>query len=257
MRKIRIVLYAFLACLLISTKAYAADKNVIIYDDAELLSSDEYIQLEKYLKTLDSSINYLVVTTSSHDYGDSEDEILYTYYDESFGEKSDGIAFIVDMYDRRIHLSGYGEIQYKIKDADSIDITDNVYRYASKGDYYNCILHVFEQADTLVHEGAILRPMRFAVTFLVSIILGFLLAFFVAIKDRKALIKNTGEMEMLLAGASFVGGATIYDSKKVLRHESNSSGGFSSGSGGSFSGGGGGFSSGGGGGGHSGGGHSF
>ena len=121
MRKIRIVLYAFLACLLISTKAYAVDKNVVIYDDAELLSSDEYIQLEKYLKTLDSDINYLVVTTSSHDYGDSEDEILYTYYDESFGEKSDGIAFIVDMYDRRIHLSGYGEIQYKIKDADSIE----------------------------------------------------------------------------------------------------------------------------------------
>ena len=68
MRKIRIVLYAFLVCLLISTKAYAADDNVIIYDDAELLSSDEYIQLESYLKTLDSGINYLVCMTEEFIY---------------------------------------------------------------------------------------------------------------------------------------------------------------------------------------------
>ncbi|WP_458458598.1 TPM domain-containing protein, partial [Pseudobutyrivibrio sp.] len=194
--------------------------------------------------------------TDESNYGQDEDSILFDFYTDNYNSREDGVAFLIDMYHRELYLSGYGKAQYEIKNADAYDITDNVYRYASKGDYYNCILHVFEQADTLVHQGAILRPMRFAVTFLVSIILGFLLAFFVATKDRKALIKNTGQMEMLLAGASFVGGATIYDSKRVLRHESNSSGGFSSG-GGSSSGGGGGFSSGGGGGGHSGGGHSF
>ena len=46
------------------------------------------------------------------------------------------INFIIDMNNREIYMSGYGEAQNKITNGDCYDITDNSYTYAKNGDYY-------------------------------------------------------------------------------------------------------------------------
>ena len=239
-------------------KADAAADNVRVYDDAELLTDAEETQIEEYLQSLDDSINYLAVTSDSYDYGYSTDSTLEYYYTSNFTSSSNGVAFIIDMARREVYISGYGNVQKKLKNADALDITDNIYTYASAGDYQSCILKAFEQADLLINKGFIYRPMRFIVSLLISVILGFLAVFYFAmIKRRRDLSAADGAAFALLAAGSITNASSVYRTTSTPIH-TVSSGDSSFGGGFSGGGGGGGFSGGGGGGGgHSGGGHSF
>ncbi|MBR4706575.1 MAG: TPM domain-containing protein [Pseudobutyrivibrio sp.] len=243
--------------------AAAVSSNVKIVDDAGILTNEETEELEEYLEALDGAMNYLVVTCDDRAMGSSALEKLDNYYRQEFDDNEDGIAFIVDMDTRRIELQGRNKLQYSLDSGDCTDITDNVYSYASDGDYYNCIYHAFRQADLVANYKFVLRPMRIIVSLLIAIIIGFLGTFLKAMADRSKENEIKGAPEMILVGATFKGLAHVYDSKKrKVREQSHYSGGSSHGggySGGGFSsGGGGGFSSGGGGGGgFSSGGHSF
>ena len=249
MQKIKYSIFIFVVCMLLPVSVQAKS-NVKIMDEADLLSSDEYVQLEAYLESLDSDYNYFVVTTDEAHYGKSEDDILYSYYTQSYLSNADGVAFLIDMYNRELYLSGYGKAKYDIKSSDAYDITDNVYRYASNADYYQCIYNTISQCNTLINDGMILRPMRIIITALVSIILGFLLVFLKAVKERSK-VQTITPSELLLVGASIGATSTLLNTtrRRIASAGSVYSGGSSGGGG--FSGGGGG------GGGHSGGGHSF
>lgn len=243
------IVFTFLLSI-IPMNVKAASSNVYIEDDAGLLSSEEYQELEGYLEGLDDSINYVAVTSNTSDYGVDADSRLYHYYTTKYADDADGVAFIIDMYDREIILAGYGDVQNKLSSADALDITDNIYSYASYEDYYSCIYYAFHQANSLINDGFILRPMRIIIIFLSSIILGFLGCFLYAVYQRSNSKAPDVPSEIILAGAALAGGAVIYDTKKIIRQESSSSyhggGGYSGGyHGGGFSGGG-----------HSGGGHS-
>ena len=257
MREIKKILLGIVAVVLLLSpiKAEAASDNIYITDDAYLMTDEEVQEIEAYLETLNPETNYVVATSDNDEYGNDPDSKLEHYYTTLYSNYDDGVAFIIDMENREIYISGYGKYQKSISNADALDITDNIYTYASKGDYCTCIIKAFQQADALTNKGFILRPMRVIVALLLSIVIGFLLTFFIAMEERasaKAAFKDSSAM-VIMAGASIVGSAAVYDTKRVRRVSESSGGGHS---GGGFSGGGGGFS-GGGGGGHSGGGHSF
>lgn len=252
MREIKRFVLGLMAAALLFTPVdvHAAASNIYIADDADILSDEDESEVLEYLETLNSNTKYVVATTSESSM-DTTDEKLFDYYTSQYSNYDDGVAFIIDMDERVIWMSGYGKYQRSISSADATDITDNIYRYASKGDYKTCILKAFNQADTLTNKGFILRPMRIIVAFLLAIIIGFLFSFFMAMSERSKVKMDSKGSEILLAGAAIAGTAAIYDTRRVRRSQNSSSGGHS---GGGFSRGGGGYS---GGGGHSGGGHSF
>ena len=228
----------------------AASSNVKVVDDAGILTNEETEELEEYLESLDGTVNYLVVTCDDRAMGSSALEKLDNYYRQEFDAYEDGIAFIVDMDTRRIELQGRNSLQYSLDSGDCTDITDNVYRYASDGDYYNCIYHAFREADLVANYEFVLRPMRIIVSLLIAIIIGFLGTFLKAMADRSKENEIKGVPEMFLVGATFKGLANVYDSKKrrvpeQSHYSGGSSGGYHSSGGGFSSGGGGGFSSGG------------
>ncbi len=262
MRKLFSLFAVIFGLLLLSPiSASAADYNVKIVDDANILSNQEVDDLTDYLESLDNNINYLVVTSYDRNMGGSALEKLDNYYKREFDAYQDGIAFIIDMDTRRIEMQGRNNYEKRITAGDCYDITDNVYSYASNEDYYGCIYQAFRQANLVANYKNIIRPMRFIVSFFIAVILGFLLNFFKAMYDRSHQNEIKGVPEMFLLGATFTGLANVYESKKSRireQHYSSGSGGNYHSSGGSFSsGGGGGFSSSGGGGGFSSGGHSF
>ncbi|SHJ66112.1 TPM domain-containing protein [Pseudobutyrivibrio xylanivorans] len=252
MREIKRLVFGLMvvAFLFTPVNVHAAASNIYIADDADILSDTEETEVLEYLETLNSDTKYVVATTSESSVKSTDDK-LFDFYTARYSNYDDGVAFIIDMDERMIWMSGYGKYQRSISNADATDITDNIYRYASKGDYKTCIIKAFNQADTLTNKGFILRPMRIIVSFLIAIIIGFLFSFFMAMSERSKVKMDGKGAEILMAGAAIAGTAAIYDTRKVRRSQNNSSGGHS---GGGFSGGGGGFS---GGGGHSGGGHSF
>lgn len=255
------LLIVFALVFIFPLTAAAASSNVKVVDDAGILTNKETEELEEYLEELDGTVNYLVVTCDDGAMGSSALEKLDNYYRQEFDAYEDGIAFIVDMDTRRIELQGRNKLQYSLDSGDCTDITDNVYKYASDGDYYNCIYHAFRQADLVANYKFVLRPMRIIVSLLIAIIIGFLGTFLKAMADRSKENEIKGVPEMFLVGATFKGLANVYDSKKrkvpeQSHYSGGSSGGYHSSGGGFSSGGGGGFSSGGGGG-FSSGGHSF
>ena len=178
LKKMQIFVFAIAFVLLLAPlNVEASNDNVCVVDDANLLTDEEISDLEDYLDSLNSDVNYLAVTSDTSDYGKNADARLESYYTSIFAGESDGVAFIIDMYDREIVLAGYGDIDGKISNADALDISDNTYTYASKQEYYNCFYKAFYQADAIINKGFILRPMRIIVSFLIAIIIGFLFNF--------------------------------------------------------------------------------
>ena len=252
MRKYVTVLIFLLTLVCLSTPAYAAPSYKIYLDDMEdLLSDNEEKLLVMKMREILPYGNAGFITVRQ--YRDTEDYAKDTYK-ELFGEDS-GILFVIDMGERNIWIHSNGSIYKTINKAYAYTITDNVYRYATRGDYYHCAEEAFDQARILLEGGKIAQPMKHISNVLIALVIALLINFWFLIAQRR---KKIPEPEKVMKAMSSTIGLTILSkemtkSKKSRHIESSSSSSYSSGGGGGSSGGGwsgGGGSSGGGGGGH-------
>ena len=238
--------------------------SVIMDDREDLLSDRQETDLLSYMTPLTKYGNAAFVSIKCNSMTSS---CANSYYHEVFKQNS-GTIFMIDMNHRIIYIFSDGANYNMITDNKAEIITDNVYTYASDGDYYSCAQKAFEQIGTVLDGGKILEPMRYITNMFLALFLGFLICFVIVIitsLNKKTSIRDKRKNYIYnLALANFV--ATENGTTKVFNpviDSSTGSSGFSSGggfSGGGFSsGGGGGFSSGGGGGSSSGGGggHGF
>ena len=239
--------------------------SVVMDDRENLLSDEEETNLLSYMTSLTKYGNAAFVSIKCDSMTSS---CANSYYHEVFKQNS-GTIFMIDMNHRIIYIFSDGANYNMITDNKAEIITDNVYTYASAGDYYSCAQKAFKQIGTVLDGGKILEPMRYITNMFLALFLGFLICFVIVIitsLNKKTSIRDKRKNYIYnLALANFV--ATENGTTKVFNpviDSSTGSSGFSSGgggfSGGGFSsGGGGGFSSGGGGGSSSGGGggHGF
>ena len=226
--------------------------RVYIDDGEDLLSDSEERMLETEMSRITEYGNAAFVSVSQHQDTGSYAKKLYR---ELFGSES-GFLFLVDMGRRNIWIHCNGAIYRVINKSYANTITDNIYRYASKGEYYECAYHAYEQALTLLKGGRISQPMKYISNLLIALVSALLINFYVLIIDRKTvLIEPAAKSQATMTTAVGVDilSKNLIRSKRT-RHVETSSGGGGGYSGGGSSGGGGGSSGGGGGG---GGGHSF
>lgn len=232
----------------ISIEKYINNKTnyqVIIEDDANLLSESEIYKLQKEMITLTKygniafkTINQNSTTTSNY---------ASNYYYEMFGTSS-GTLFLIDMDNRYIYIFSDGNNYKTITTAKANIITDNVYKYASKKQYYECAYKSFEQINSLLKGEKIREPMRNISNIFISFIIAFFINFIIVLCNTK--IKKAKNKEILSNCNIKFDVNNVYAVKtgthKVYspRNDSSSSGSFS---GGGSSGGGGGSSGGGGG----------
>jgi len=252
-----LILLTVSSLLMSAAKDLKADSDYQIYfDDSEdLLSDQEEKMLKEEMKRITEYGNVGFVSVSQY-----QDTGTYAkrLYRELFGSES-GFLFVIDMGRRNIWIYCNGAIYRVINKPYANTITDNVYRYASRGEYYECASHVYEQALILLEGGRISQPMKYISNLLIALVSALLINFYVLILGRKKDILNpvnNPQASMTSAVGVNIMGMDLIRSRRT-RHVESSGGG-----GGSYSsvGGGGGFSGGGGGGGGSsggGGGHSF
>ena len=74
-----------------------------------------------------------------------------------------------------IYIKNNGAVSKIITNAYSNTITDNIYRYASDGDYYGCASAAFSQIYTVLRGGKIAQPMRYISAALLALVIGFLI----------------------------------------------------------------------------------
>ena len=228
--------------------------QVVIEDDADLLSEQEETQLAAEMQQITSYGHVAFKSVSRNDYQTSA--YARQYYHEHFSSNS-GTLFLIDMDNREIYIFSNGAIYKTVTDAYADTITDNVYRYASDSNYYLCASNAFSQIHSLLAGRRIAQPMKYISNALLALILAAFINYFaVRLTSRSA---KPGTQEILSAAStkfSFTNPRKTLDHQtKVYRPASSDSGGSGhSGGGGGHSGGGGGHSSGGGGGHSSGGG---
>lgn len=254
MRRFLTVLPAFcLLFLVLCLKAEASDAwytnpdtgfCVVVEDDAGLLTDRELDDLAALMEriTLYGNVAFKTIDYNSS----STQHFAENYYKELFGRRS-GTMFLIDMDNRNIWIWSNGDIYDVVTKSYADTITDNCYRYATRGNYYLCAEEAFTEITTLLNGYKIAQPMKYISNALLALILAFLINYtFVRFtakgsSDRQILLDGTSQsFQLTNARAEFV-------VTTVERIESDSSGGGGGG-------GGGGGSSGGGGG---GGGHSF
>lgn len=228
--------------------------RVLVEDRAELLTVEEREELAETMYEITRYGNAAFVTTQNNAY--TTEEFVRAYYGEQFGTDS-GTVFAIDMDNRNIWIHSDGAVYKVVTSAYADTVTDNVYRYASRGDYYGCAKEAFLEIDALLKEQKISQPMKYISNGLLAMILALLVNFGMIICFTG--LRKPGERE-LLSGVRkrfTYSGLRSDHVRQTKVYSPASSGGGGSGGGGS-SGGGSGYS-GGGGGGHSGGGggHSF
>ena len=224
--------------------------RAVMEDDAFLLSEEEERQLFVLLQEITAYGN-AAFKTIDNNFTDTE-RYARNYYQIQFGTDS-GTLFLIDMDNRNIWIHSDGAVYKVITTAYANTITDNVYRYASDEDYFDCASKAFEQMLSLLRGQKIAQPMKYISNGLLAAILALLLNFgFVSFLSR---LRKPGEkeiMENIPRRFSYTKPTAVFTHKtRDYSPVSSGSGGGSSGGSSSSGGGGGGGSSSGGGGGHS------
>ena len=127
--------------------SYGHQHEVVIKDDADVLTESQEAQLTETMKETARYCNVLCVTSN----------LMYkstAYHAESaykreFGTR-DGVMFFIDMRNRQIYIYSYGEPYKIITKTNAYTITDNVYEYASEEKYFECANEAFKQINMLL-----------------------------------------------------------------------------------------------------------
>lgn len=101
MRKISYSIVFFIACLLFIPSAFALDTSLKVYDDANLLTSEEEVQLKEKIDLFIEKYNMdmAVVTTNDNSSSGSTKDYAQDFYDYNgfgIGDTKDGVLFLID-----------------------------------------------------------------------------------------------------------------------------------------------------------------
>ena len=218
-----------------------------IDDEEDLLSSSEEENLLKKLVPLTQYGN-VAFLSGRGEY--SAAATIRDFYNEVFYGKS-GLIFFIDMENREIRIQSGGAFYRTISSDVANSITDNVYVFASNGDYYRTAAVAFSQVKAKMEGRFVATPMRWISNFFLAIFLGLLFNFTMLLmtwKQNRAgskAVLGALRPNMILSNREVImtNQTKVRLSSSSSRRGGQSGGGFSGGG----SSGGGGFSSGGGG----------
>ena len=120
-----------------------SDTNIIIEDDANLLTKEEKYQLRQKMAVL-SEYGYVMFKTTNTTTNYNSLRYIQNYYYSKFGNKS-GVAFYIDINNRQVCACATGGLDKIITSSKCDTIMDNVYVYARNGTYYECAKETFSQ----------------------------------------------------------------------------------------------------------------
>lgn len=259
----KVLLLAFCISTFMIGKSYALDQSAFlsssvyqnsdtgytayIDDEEDLLSSSEEENLLKKLVPLTQYGN-VAFLSGRGEY--SAAATIRDFYNEVFYGKS-GLIFFIDMENREIRIQSGGAFYRTISSDVANSITDNVYVFASNGDYYRTAAVAFSQVKAKMEGRFVATPMRWISNFFLAIFLGLLFNFTMLLMTWKQNRAGSKAVLGALRPNMILGNREVIMTNQTKVRLSSSSSRRGGQSGGGFSGGGssggGGFSSGGGG----------
>lgn len=155
MRKCKVFLLIGLMMFLLSGMSARAEEPYV-YDQADLLTDEEEEEIETLAEQYRErwNLNFLAVTTAD-DEGKSSMEYADDFYDERFPDVSaeDGVLYLINMDNREIYLSTYGEVSRYLTDERIGVILDEAYEEIADGNYYGTFLTFFDETEYYLEQG--------------------------------------------------------------------------------------------------------
>lgn len=222
-----VILIWLLPCSLLYAKADNGYRSVI-QDEADLLTDAEEKNLLEAMEPITQYGNVAFLSTVDNHH--STGYYAEACYRDLFSHES-GTVFLIDMDNRNIWIFSDGEI-YDVVTEDYADtITDNVYRQASRADYFDCAQNVYHQMDTILSGGRIAQPMKYMCNLLLAFLSSLLIFYFVvrfyALTHRPS---DKEVKEMIYAQCQISNcTSTLVNQTKVYHPHTSSSGGSSGG----------------------------
>ena len=244
---------AFLLILLLMVPVFAAAETrtnettgfiAVLDDRGSLLDTAEYDGVWEAMMPVTEYCNVGFYTCSGSDKTYVMDKAK-AWANANF--KGTCTLFIIDMATRQLAVWSSTDVQKTLTQSKGYTITDNVYKYASRGDYAGCAESAFNQMNKALNGENVKGPMRIISNALLALLAAILLAylFISARMEQEVKVSLPDIITTTAAGAGAVIAAKTL-TRKVKHSSSSGGGGFHGGGGGGFSGGGGGFGGGGG-----------
>ena len=167
--------------------------HIYIDDKADLLTDDEEDALLENMEAITTYGNVAFVSILQNPYYDTDD-YAENYYKTYFGTES-GTLLLIDMQERYIWIYSDGTIYDVVTTNYANTITDNVYRYASNGDYFSCANTAFSQIHSLLKGHRIAQPMKYISNALFALLLAMLFNYCFVMFSSKA--RKVGNRQLL------------------------------------------------------------
>lgn len=219
------------------------DYYVYIGDYADLLTDDEETELYNTMVYGTEYGNMVFMTTDYTEGYSTKDYIEKLYQTDENLKGTNAVFFMIDMDNRMLWITGYGDNKKMITPDYANLITDNIYKYAGSGDYYSCAMEGFEQINRRLSgsrlEGSLRGIGNMCIAVIIAEILCFAFAYVTSAAKKADADQILDNIERVVniknPTVKKTGTRKVYD--PVRSSSSGSSGG---GGGGGFSGGGGG-----------------
>ena len=215
--------------------------TAMVYDLAGLMSQTEVKALLDEIYEYTEFGDMVVLTTNENSYGNSEsatDSYCEAFY-QKFSKKDNCVIFCIDMKTRYILVYSAGSVVEDNLTRSKCDtITDNVYKYASDKNYYQCASSAYDQIGRVLNGMHIAQPMKVVSNLFIAFVVGFVIMYLIAVGKSK--VSKTSDSELLkYAAVSFSANNPRDDvtgtTKTYVPRSSGSSGGGRSGGGGGHS----------------------
>ncbi len=167
--------------------------SVIIEDDADLLTNAEEEALAADMQPL-AEYGYVMFKTIDSNPAGNTYSYASQYIYNSIGNAS-VTMFIVDMDERYLYMLTNGRARTLLTDSKCNSITDNVYKYASGGNYYTCAKTAFGQAQTLLEGGRIAEPMRYITSGILALLAALFINFIIVYTVSR--VRKTDDQDLL------------------------------------------------------------
>ena len=182
--------------------------TVTVMDDALLLDQTEEKALLQSMLPIAKHGHVLMLTSDRTDIScEGEATVLCN---QLFGNEN-SVVFVINMGIREIYIYAREDMCDSIDSGHARSIADNVYRYASKEDYFTCADRAFTQINSLLNGDSIAQPMKYICNALLSMIVALLLGFgWVCIQayryrpqQRRLLDKSTKHVKASVTDAEY------------------------------------------------------
>ena len=159
-RKILVLLTMLFVLYLLPPVTCLAAGAITIDDKAERLTAAQEAQLRDKYSEITQYMNIAFVSRSFNSGSTAEFARSYVHLNYPVNP---AVIFFIDMENRNLYIYANRAGLRTISRADARAITDNVYKYASRGQYYECVDNTFSQILTLCQGGRKKRPLFYLV----------------------------------------------------------------------------------------------